>query len=172
MCLSSGGAVESIGQSDAGWPSMLRRFSKWVGLVVCLLLIAAWGFSEWRAFGYQELPFSFGRSLMPASDHMVAWRVSRGSLLLRNGGGFSWETAYYLVPPSGRAWMPYLEVDDGLFWACIPIWIPLVIVGIPTIQVWRRARRPTPGHCWCGYDLRGNESGKCPECGRAQDHGD
>ena len=31
----------------------------------------------------------------------------------------------------------------------------------------RRARRRLSGGCvWCGYDLRGNTSGRCPECGR------
>lgn len=32
------------------------------------------------------------------------------------------------------------------------------------IQVGRRAT--TPGHCPCGYDMTGNVSGTCPECGR------
>jgi hypothetical protein len=31
---------------------------------------------------------------------------------------------------------------------------------------WRR--RPPPGHCRaCGYNLKGNISGVCPECGEA-----
>ena len=31
---------------------------------------------------------------------------------------------------------------------------------------WWRARRAAPGHCQrCGYDLTGNQSGVCPECG-------
>ena len=33
-----------------------------------------------------------------------------------------------------------------------------------------RGRKPKPGYCLkCGYDLTGNESGKCPECGEAID---
>lgn len=31
----------------------------------------------------------------------------------------------------------------------------------------RRRRRIPPGRCACGYDLTGNVSGRCPECGRA-----
>ena len=31
---------------------------------------------------------------------------------------------------------------------------------------WLDLRRIPPGHCpHCGYDLTGNVSGKCPECG-------
>lgn len=43
-------------------------------------------------------------------------------------------------------------------------------VGVPVLIVWglsRRLRKPIPlGHCQkCGYDLTGNTSGTCPECG-------
>ncbi len=32
--------------------------------------------------------------------------------------------------------------------------------------LWLRRRRFPPGHCQrCGYDLTGNVSGRCPECG-------
>ncbi len=48
----------------------------------------------------------------------------------------------------------------------IPLW-PVVL--IPLIVFGRQfARRPRyiPGHCaHCGYNLTGNESGVCPECG-------
>lgn len=30
---------------------------------------------------------------------------------------------------------------------------------------WTRARRARHGYCVCGYDLTGNTSGTCPECG-------
>jgi hypothetical protein len=46
-----------------------------------------------------------------------------------------------------------------------PLWIPLFVLFIPATILWRRDRRPAPGACRCGYDLTGNTSGRCPECG-------
>ena len=55
----------------------------------------------------------------------------------------------------------------------VPLWIPLVLIAIPTAFLWwRESRRPKPGHCPCGYDLTGNVSGKCPECGRETSNAD
>ncbi len=49
----------------------------------------------------------------------------------------------------------------------LPLWLPFVVVTIPTTWVfWRDRRRIPPGHCQkCGYNLTGNESGICSECG-------
>jgi predicted amidophosphoribosyltransferase len=43
----------------------------------------------------------------------------------------------------------------------------LALTSIPTAFLWWRGRRPTAvGHCRkCGYNLTGNISGVCPECG-------
>ncbi|HNO78689.1 MAG TPA: hypothetical protein PKN33_11570 [Phycisphaerae bacterium] len=49
-------------------------------------------------------------------------------------------------------------------------WIPLIAFAILAFILWR-LRRFAGGHCQqCGYDLTGNESGVCPECGTASDH--
>ena len=38
-----------------------------------------------------------------------------------------------------------------------------IVVGVPAAEY---ARFPKPGFCWtCDYDLTGNVSGRCPECG-------
>jgi hypothetical protein len=47
-----------------------------------------------------------------------------------------------------------------------PFWGMLILAALPTAIVWCRDRRPPKGHCCkCGYNLTGNTSGTCPECG-------
>lgn len=57
---------------------------------------------------------------------------------------------------------PYLRVT-------VPLWIPFLLLAVPTARLWwLDRRRMPPGHCpRCGYDLTGNVSGRCPECGNA-----
>lgn len=48
----------------------------------------------------------------------------------------------------------------------IPLWIPLLAVAIVNSILWRIDRRnPETGCDGCGYNLTGNISGVCPECG-------
>ncbi len=49
----------------------------------------------------------------------------------------------------------------------LPLWMPLALLLVSTASVWwLDRRRIPPGHCQhCGYDLTGNVSGRCPECG-------
>jgi hypothetical protein len=50
----------------------------------------------------------------------------------------------------------------------IPLWIPFLLTLISTVLLCHRDYRATPfsGHCQeCGYDLTGNTTGPCPECG-------
>jgi hypothetical protein len=49
----------------------------------------------------------------------------------------------------------------------MPLWLPFLVLLIPTLLLWQRDHRePRPGFCRaCDYDLTGNVSGVCPECG-------
>ena len=52
------------------------------------------------------------------------------------------------------------------FWPSFRLAFPFAGVAIPALLVWRFGLKPVkPGHCRCGYDLTGNTSGVCPECG-------
>ena len=108
-----------------------------------------------REFGWQIVPVKFGpyRSTRPR----VRWRSSEVSYKTKMGR--------YVVGGFFRS----LEVA---------IWIPLLLAAIPTALLWvipvapamyvwlRDRRRAPPGHCQkCGYNLTGNVSGVCPECG-------
>ncbi len=55
----------------------------------------------------------------------------------------------------------------GLRVVIFPLWMPLLVLAVPTAVLWwRDRRRIQPGHCpKCGYNLTGNLSGRCPECG-------
>lgn len=69
-------------------------------------------------------------------------------------------------------WWPEFEFESvRSFVVFVPLWIPLVLVGLPTgwmLVRGRRDRRSRAGLCAaCGYDLAG-VSGVCPECGEAQ----
>ena len=58
------------------------------------------------------------------------------------------------------------SVSDGLFSAALPQWLVFAAIALPTAFLWWCDRRVPPGHCQhCGYDLTGNVSGRCPECG-------
>ena len=74
-------------------------------------------------------------------------------------------------------WMPhwYFKLSMGPLGAplairqiALPFWVPFLGFSVAAIGCyWKERRhRTAPGRCRrCGYDLRGNISGRCPECG-------
>jgi hypothetical protein len=51
--------------------------------------------------------------------------------------------------------------------ARLPLWLPVLVTTLPALLFWLWwDRSPRLGNCqeW-GYDLTGNVSGRCPECG-------
>lgn len=104
---------------------------------------------------------------------------SRTTVYLGRGGlGVEW------WPDVTIAWLgsgPLLKsstyrLGSGILWwfetgfstrhLFMPLWAPLLAFALPTAYAHHRCRRPRPGHCpTCGYDLTGNTTGVCPECG-------
>ena len=51
----------------------------------------------------------------------------------------------------------------------LPPWLGCLFILLPVAWGIHKARRRTPGHnvcVYCGYNLTGNISGVCPECGK------
>jgi len=69
-------------------------------------------------------------------------------------------------------WWPGIALSPQ-FYLQIPLWMPLLLIGSVTAWLWRLDRPPPPpDHCQkCGYDLTGNVSGICPECGTPTEAG-
>ena len=133
---------------------------KWAGLVGCELVFVAWILSV-------TLP--------------VRWIRGEAAIIL-NGGGILWTisdgyanrsfTTWMLGGPSSVMWLPRSSKNwssgfSGAGSVFVPIWCMLLPVAIPTYILWRRDRPKPEGCCQeCGYDLTGNESGVCSECGK------
>jgi hypothetical protein len=62
-------------------------------------------------------------------------------------------------------WLEYHRDPGGFSQLAIPLWMPFLALSAATVLLLRR-RRSRLGHCpACGYNLTGNISGCCPECG-------
>lgn len=77
-----------------------------------------------------------------------------------------------------RGWPKPIEFNSGMGWAgkdswqlIMRLWVPFLVLGAwPFLSAcrlaYRRLRRGTEPRCGqCGYNLTGNVSGVCPECG-------
>lgn len=71
------------------------------------------------------------------------------------------------TPAGGKplVWAAEFDLFRTPGYLTLPLWAPFAILALLAIALWRREH--LAGHCRdCGYDLTGNTSGVCPECGR------
>ncbi len=93
----------------------------------------------------------------PGQSMGILWLKPYGPRLSRPGLGLRLPTYLIQAPPG--------------YWS--GVWIPLWLIALVVAVSWgiiRWRHRPIPpGHCTsCGYDLTGNISGVCSECGMAE----
>ena len=94
-------------------------------------------------------------------------RVPPGSVRLRYPYS---EPEQWIVPGFGYCWpVPQPGLDDRNYSLTVPHWfLALIFATGPAVWLykWNRPRKLGPNICRsCGYDLTGNETGQCPECG-------
>lgn len=96
------------------------------------------------------------------------------SMPTRTAAKTEFETSLRYNPAPTQASFFLSSSQQGPFrftWLIFPFWVAtLGLIGLGTMPIvrgpvlrWWRMRR---GRClYCGYDLTGNRSGRCPECG-------
>ncbi len=152
-------------------PRRLHRTMKWVGLFALAIILAAWGLSGWRT----------GEVWVGGSFDGFGADVMHGSVTLRYGDmdpGMPWSahaqsTRYGDDVPWD--WLPHWHFHRGVFSAkrvtmvafAIPLWIPLILVAVPTVRAFLHDRRKPANSCpHCSYPRSGlPPNSLCPECG-------
>ena len=135
--------------------SRIPRIGKWKGLVACVVLLLGWVISLVCVTGYW--------------GHRNRVMVISGMISVQRGGVPSNAFWFAYRDLNGPSWLPTVSRGLGNGTSVgLPIWIPFLLIALPTAYLFWRDRRPPRGHCReCGYNLTGNVSGVCPECGGA-----
>ncbi len=138
-----------------------RNWAKWVGLVGCALIVAASVGSLGRIITY-TLGYR-GRNI-----EIVMGQACAAVASFDQPGPSGWSVKRADLRLAPAHWVPEYWALRGpaAFAVIVPLWIPLLALAIPTGFLWYRDCRPPPNHCQsCGYNLTGNVSAVCPECG-------
>ncbi len=134
-----------------------RRRGRWIGPILIALFGAAFWYSR---------------------EHACEWIAPSDKIIidLRAGAiGAYWKSTIRWNGPPQRGFRTFRH-STPLHWKpwarnwgfCLPLWIPLTLLAALTAWGWLPIRPYPPGRCMrCGYDLTGNTTGRCPECGSA-----
>ena len=142
-----------------------------------LLVIALWSWSLWYSI---EVSYGFDigdifSALLADGTVQLTYDASLGRPEDEEISG-TWALWCQREEPSvdfdGRFfWLggvPHVSYSRGVIELDLPLWMAvLAIFVVMAVISYRRRRPPSRGCPNCGYDLRGNTSGRCPECGTA-----
>ena len=168
------------------------RVCKWVGTLSCALIAAAFVLSDHWTLTYFRRPER--PALQTSQDMETQIELFEGVMFVCLRPSPPLCVSPYSRWSLARIWpnhwqglrqypLPRIihEVDQvrlrssqpcDRYGAFVPFWLPFLIVLLPTLWLWHRDRRKPPDvhrdFCrGCDYDLTGNTSGVCPECGAA-----
>ncbi len=153
----------------------LRGTCKWGGVTLCALLFALWLASGWWGFIAERQETMDQLNYGPLLRFTIG--QGRAGIFLRPMAATLYERKWFfdcslLSYFEGWNWLPVLQrtprPNTTTTLVFVPLWFPFLLIALPTgFLFWSdRHKRTRVGHCAkCGYDLTGNTSGKCPECG-------
>ncbi|MFH1746133.1 MAG: glycosyltransferase family 39 protein [Planctomycetota bacterium] len=136
---------------------------KWIATITAVIMLAFTMTTFWIEFVTQNA--QGGAAVVSVGRVDVIWFTN-----CWRGGGWCIGTrpAPGGVDPSASGVVLPLWTSLGTtHFLCLPLWPFVALPALLAIWLWRRDRRRFPAnHCQCcGYNLTGNQSGVCPECG-------
>jgi len=164
-------------------PSRASRILKWTGVGLCILILGIWLASlrwSFHSYGYRGVGIIVGQvtltqwagqqaSFNQSLANTPSYQMRQGYLIQQVPTAHMADFRYGFMLPKIRYY--YLNGTYHSWELSLPLWLPLLLTAIPTAWLWHRDRRLiscSPDHLLCsgcGYDLTGNTSGVCSECG-------
>ena len=131
-----------------------RALTAALWLTLGLWIMSAWGgcVVRWGRLEAMVYAGSFEGTIWPTE------RSHADVLVIQPYDRWQWCRWYYEGPP---------VTSSGIVDVTVPGWLPVALLSVlVTLVRCFRGGEPPRGSCpRCGYDLRGNCSGTCPECG-------
>lgn len=157
-------------------PGRFRRAGLWLSVITCIVLLLAWVssclvgvvYTAGVGFWFGEHSWYFSGQIWLADGALGVGRHEGDP-----GADEDWPRWQFYVPNGslGLA-LPSFESFDhpcigGSWLLHVPLWLLMAPCGLLTLWLWPRPGRDAGGpRCTaCGYNLTGNVSGVCPECG-------
>lgn len=140
--------------------SRLRLCTLFLGVLSSFAVLAMWGVSEYRCIRY----WSVHGKLTTLCPGAIEWQYEPLAILCGVHGFSAFGTPSNW---SGRWWIRSRSVRRGYHFS-IPLWMFLVPCLAATSISWPTKATSLDRCNRCDYDLTGNESGICPECGAAK----
>jgi hypothetical protein len=143
-----------------------------LSLTVCLCGVVVWG----RSYGVgHQVQVGWGARSVWVNSEGGSFAVATMLRPERHGFRLTWGSYAKRTGAAAavrRLWHFGRAPQVGAFDVVVPQWVvPAVLGPLPAARIvrWRRLRRRPPTNTCggCGYDLTGNVSGVCPECGKA-----
>ena len=123
----------------------LRWWLKWAGAIICLILVLLFVYSTARFVTWNSQDLEYQANLMLGTVN-VAWRPDGWKLEDDPYAGVpGWSVGTY----SGGIWIWWIATgaNRAFEWVTLPLWIPVLIIALPTAVLWYRDRRYTRE--WC-----------------------
>jgi hypothetical protein len=147
------------------------RRALWVltGLFLCSALVSAItchaGINFSSGDGYWHVNIEGGGVTVVWSEHTRerwTWAARRDGKPLRATFEVCWKKTW-----SAASLWPVLRLGASGSRVTLPLWAaPVMLVGLAGLAWWRKSGNFGQNQCpQCAYDLTGNVSGICPECG-------